>query len=270
MNSKCPDILNRATKILLIALFMSQSNAAEVNTSAGNSESAFFFYLDGTIYPGDLRKIASAFEKSRSRIAHPEQEWMEVARIGLNSDGGDVDEAMRIGRWLREHKFGTYVKGKCYSACVYVLASGLTRSVVVPELFEVGIHRPRFSVMPKESIGSAMNRVLAESKKYFEEMNIPASIADDIFSIPPEDLKILDGEELSKFRLDQNDYVYAEKMDFYNAAQYKMTREQYMAAKSRSESIISTVCQQMKSKVGSQEYWNCEKYARESSGLIEK
>lgn len=67
--------------------------------------------------------------------------------VNLNSTGGDVDAAMAIGRVFRSMKSGTTIgmNQECSSACVLLLASGVTRLVALGLTGDdrglVGIHR---------------------------------------------------------------------------------------------------------------------------------
>jgi len=146
--------------------------------------------------------------------------------IALNSPGGDLNEAMSIGRWVRENKLKVLVRenAKCFSSCVYVLAAGQTKT----PLGEVGIHRPYLLSMPTGGVENAMRNALSQSREYFESMNIPAQLADVMFSTPPEKLVILDDSQLSSYRLNQDDLAYSEERDLKNAAAYGMTRQEYM------------------------------------------
>lgn len=55
-----------------------------------------------------------------------------INRLIVNSDGGDVASALRLGRWVRDHGLDVEVRGLCFSACAnYVFPAG-GRKVICP------------------------------------------------------------------------------------------------------------------------------------------
>jgi len=158
---------------------------------------------------------------------------------------------MKLGRLIREKEYGVFVSGVCHSSCVYLLAAGLTRTVpdVEPQFINVGIHRPYFTVYQGEQTDVVMKQMLEYSRKYFHEMNISPSLADDMFSIPPENIKILEEEELAKYRLNQMDMAYKEKVDIMGAKRYGMTRIEYMETRKKYNDDVEKFCTLDKIKV---------------------
>ncbi len=113
-----------------------------------------------------------------------------------------------MGRFLRALEFDVVLlPGKsCHSACVFLLAAGISKSVEG----DVGIHRPYFWTGGTGSFSDAIKAVKAESEAYFEEMNIPGRLAEDMFSIDPGDMRILTAAELRDHRLNSKDYLVQE------------------------------------------------------------
>jgi hypothetical protein len=136
--------------------------------------------------------------------------------------GGDVNEAMRIGRWMRQNgaHVSVSIRGVCASACVFILAAGLAKSV----LGDVIIHRPFFTEMPVGDVGVHLQELIVETRAYLAEMNIPESLADEMFSIRPEDGVVLSVGALTHYRLNTNDIVYQEKADLRRAEQLGISR----------------------------------------------
>lgn len=132
---------------------------------------------------------------------------------------------MQIGRAIRANKLQVVVRpdGECLSSCVYVIAAG----VIKHPLGKVGIHRPYFSDIPNEGVEVGLRETLAASKKYFSEMNIPPNLADEMFSIPPEDIRILGDAKLSFYRLNQDDMAYGEEAAIRNARALGISRAEY-------------------------------------------
>ena len=67
----------------------------------------------------------------------------------LDSTGGEVEEAMELGFYIRSRGINTEVRGQCLSACVYLLAAGPQRQVSSGA--RVGIHRAWGFYFAKES-----------------------------------------------------------------------------------------------------------------------
>ncbi|WP_437881675.1 hypothetical protein [Pseudomonas sp. LRF_L74] len=116
----------------------------------------------------------------------------------LDSIGGSVSEAMRLGRLLRELGFDTLVPtgGLCQGTCVYLLAAGHKKSVKG----HVGLHRPYFP--GGDSANSARASARQDSAAYFREMNIPRRLLDDMSRIEPNRMQVLTPTELKRYGLD--------------------------------------------------------------------
>ncbi|WP_150588276.1 ATP-dependent Clp protease proteolytic subunit [Pandoraea eparura] len=144
----------------------------------------------------------------------------------INSPGGEVDAAMRIGTLVRSYRMAVAVpaKAKCMSSCVYIVAGGLVRWLYG----DVGIHRPYFATAPSESFDAAMKKVVAESKTYFSRMNVSEQLADAMFSTPPDDVHVLSDRELKNYWLGREDMAYAEDVEIANATRLKLSRQEYM------------------------------------------
>ncbi len=251
----------RCIVILLAAL-------VAANASAGNIYLEEFegpphmFRLSGPIEDGDLQKLKAAYE---SVDDEPDSEfpWVSTSQLLLNSPGGSLSEALKMGRWLRENRFSIVlpVGSRCYSACVYLLAAGVQRVITSSE---VGIHRPYLNAQPEQGIDTSMRSMLTASRAYFDAMNITPGLADEMFSTPPESLRILSDSELSKYRLNQTDLAYREKNDLANAAMYGMSRSEYLEAERKADIAVRMLCQTETTL----EFVRCNNEIRESLGLV--
>lgn len=143
------------------------------------------------------------------------------------SPGGDLNEAMAIGRWVRENRLGVYASVDCASACVWILASGLTRSIWGDAT--IRIHRPFFTTNDaRVSPGLGLQKLLQESKAYFDEMGVPPELAERMFSTPPDKMITMSEEQISYYRLDQDEMGFQEEEDFAEARLLGISREEYM------------------------------------------
>ncbi|KAF1056724.1 MAG: hypothetical protein GAK44_00130 [Pseudomonas delhiensis] len=142
------------------------------------------------IAPGDYEALL------RDLRAHPGKFARKIAL--LDSIGGSVSEAMRMGRLLRESGFDTWVptNSVCQGSCVYLLVAGRQKHVSG----YVGLHRPYFpkgdSMLANSAAGSAFG-----AAAYLREMGAPQSLFDDMQRIDPGKLRLLSKDDLARYRL---------------------------------------------------------------------
>ncbi|MBB1520012.1 COG3904 family protein [Aquipseudomonas guryensis] len=143
------------------------------------------------IAPGDYEQLL------RGIMANPGKFAQKV--LLLDSIGGSVPEAIRMGRLVREAGFDTLVPstGVCQGTCVYLLAAGRDKTV----RGHVGIHRPPFP--GGDSAQSALSPAGARYSPaaYFREMGIPGSLLEDMHRIEPSKMRVLSIQELARYRL---------------------------------------------------------------------
>lgn len=158
---------------------------------------------------------------------HEEASASDLRMVILRSEGGDLDAAMEMGRYLRAMEFEAIVLPDtvCYSACVFLLAAGVDKKVQG----DVGIHRPYFTTATSISVSDAIKATKAEAEAYFEEMNIPSRLAEDMFSIEPANMRILSEAELRDYRLNSKDYAAQETDTIGMVERLGVTREAYEA-----------------------------------------
>jgi len=216
--------LLRAAVIALTAIGSLPVAAAEIR-----AQSDIEAVLEGKIEIGDFEKLWSfLFDGNFSR------------EIYLASPGGDLAEAMKIGRLVRSLNLETDVPGEypskfmenhmhilkepkvdymCVSACFFVYVAGIKRSVDSPfGRALLGIHRPYLSdsdlqaATSDEAIASA-NRTRAIVESYLKEMGVPAKYADEMFAISKDNIRWISPDEV---RADFNGFI-PELRDWVNA-----------------------------------------------------
>lgn len=177
----------------VLASVMNVCLASEVTRRADNNQNnapSMVVIIKGEIQPGELKAIKKDIA---SNLTAPPTSYDQRLFV-LASYGGDAEEAMRIGRYIREIEGTTMVPetGKCYSACIFALAGGVERIMEGP----VAINWPDFERRTDRPEPEEVSRVLSLAADYFEEMNIPSSLADEMYRIPPSELKLLSESEL--------------------------------------------------------------------------
>lgn len=116
----------------------------------------------------------------------------------LNSIGGSVPEAIRMGRLLRESGFDALVPSSsvCQGTCVYLLAAGKRKTV----RGYVGLHRPYYAHGDSLHSRSA-NGMRYDSAAYFREMDVPSTLVQAMQSTDPKRMRVLSAKELAQYRL---------------------------------------------------------------------
>lgn len=221
----------------LLFLGLNPATAADIfvhqpkNGSSGifqNSCALNTLVLRDEIKPGDSVKLSNAIAQLKSRYS--QDECMDGAlAIQLSSTGGDVDEAMKLGRIIRRHEMRVIVpaNAKCYSACVLVIAAGVERTT----LGNVGVHRPYFVSLDSKASQSevkmqrdAMNNKI---KTYLNEMDVSNNLLDLMLSVTPDAIKILTESELQQLRLSIKDAAFDERQVAKQAFRYGLNSSEY-------------------------------------------
>lgn len=148
--------------------------------------------LEGSIAAGDGDRIAGELDA----LGQPPE------RIYLNSPGGSVQDALTLGRHIRDLGIGTALRSGdiCYSACPYLLAGGPTREV--PEDGSVGVHQHYFgesTLLPAFVAVESIQRGQGEVMGYLDDMGIDPLVMRHALVTPPDEIYVLLPEELRRY-----------------------------------------------------------------------
>lgn len=163
-------------------------------------KSAGVLELTGTIDPGAFDRFAAEVEARGEYIA----------AVALNSPGGSVNDAIAIGKLIREKGYATGVArgALCASSCPLVLASGATRTAE-PEA-AVGVHQIYARVaagdLPTgaQAAGEAMSdaqKTTAIITRHLSAMGVDPALWLHALETPPTRLYYLSPEEMETYRL---------------------------------------------------------------------
>lgn len=143
------------------------------------------------IAPGDYEVLM------RGLLNNPGKYVQKI--VLLDSIGGSVPEAIKMGRLLREAGFDALVPASsiCQGSCVYLLAAGRAKTV----RGHVGIHRPYFANGDSAQANAAGNASRYSPASYLREMNVANSLLEDMQKIAPAQMRVLSAQELSGYRL---------------------------------------------------------------------
>ncbi len=151
------------------------------------------YTLEGTIAPTDAQRIMDQLE-----TLEPAAET-----LFLQSPGGSVREALSLGRALRARELATALQpgAICYSACPYLLAGGVTRSI--SDEASVGVHQHYFdqsTLLPAAFAVEDIQRGQADVMIYLDEMGIDTRVMQHALATPPDEIYVLLPEELERYR----------------------------------------------------------------------
>jgi hypothetical protein len=150
--------------------------------------------IEGQIVPGDAERLAT-LAMSLKREDAWELNWLHVS---INSGGGSVSEALKIGRFLRSHNafVGLWKDDQCLSSCVFILMAGVSRDAHLG-VGIVGVHRPfLFAAEQDQDFAQAYRQTRSELDAYFDEMRSPRSLLDVMYRVPPGEMRILSRDEI--------------------------------------------------------------------------
>lgn len=155
----------------------------------------------GPIERGDLAKIIVVLKN---------QEYMPG--FAISSPGGDVVEAMKIGRFFRDSRLDITVNdnAQCVGACFLIVVGATGRYLQSP----VGIHRAYVDPERHESLSSAQadktyGQLDSLVSEYLEEMYVPKDVIAEIMSTKPTEESYLSPAEFRR-RLGQHPPTNAE------------------------------------------------------------
>ena len=143
---------------------------------------------DGEITTGLAGELAAHLRKERA------------VGLVINSAGGNVYEARKLGRYLRANELNVAVDRVCASACIDILAGGVSR-YITPQA-RIGIHQ---SSAPG-SVGShnTGQSYVAGSALYLREMGVDPDVALAAASVPPNQMYWFTASEAIKTGLATN------------------------------------------------------------------
>jgi hypothetical protein len=186
--------------------------------------------IEGKIERGDAARFVKGMAATKKTLT-----GCGSPALYLDSDGGDVDEALRLGRAIRANEMMVVVprQSSCLSSCVFLLAAGVNRI----SFGKTGIHRPYFAAL-ESGLSNQQVRVLRDSMnsaivEYLREMDVSVALLDAMLAVSPEEMKMLGNRELTDYRIVGIDPTWDERQVAYWAAKYGMTSAEYRTRSAR-------------------------------------
>jgi len=208
-------IKKHVAAILIISALSSQASAAIVTiqeTPWGDP----VIHLQGQIEEGDFEKIKST--------AIDVINGGNPAQFSMNSPGGSLIEALKIGEFIKEinartNLFGAHSEDlsaemtRCYSACFLIFVSGSIRNYVNDNTIWdstgnvelvvkpiIGLHRPyfdenEFSKLAPSEAREQYNQLELLTRQYLQTVAIPQDIIDGMFRISSQNMQLISLDE---------------------------------------------------------------------------
>jgi hypothetical protein len=153
----------------------------------------------GDIVKGDADKLDGYIGKL-AKLDSPTR----IGMIQLSSNGGDVEEALRLGRILRKNKIQVIIPmdSHCYSSCVLLLAGGVARfpvgDVGIHSFYSISSQKPNADYEQEEKIYSTTEISI---RNYLREMRVSGAVMDAMLKISSSDLEIIRFDKLKEYGL---------------------------------------------------------------------
>jgi hypothetical protein len=150
-------------------------------------------------------------------------------KVDLNSLGGSITDAIKIGRIMRKERLTASVKlaNECTSACVLIDAGAVKRL----NFGKIGIHQPYFLVpndaVQPDAVGQSYSIMLKQIRSYLSEMNVSESLADEMLKTLPSDVKYLTHDQQEQFGITFTDPIEREISSLQEAKTLNIDRNEY-------------------------------------------
>lgn len=179
---------------LTIAFGTKEATSATVSFQTESNGAALF--IGGPIVSGDFSEV-------RNTVSDLNTRGLVVFKVYLNSPGGNVEEAIRIGRYLREIRAATVAPEKtdepyiCASACSLIWVGGIYR------IGRVHFHRAFIAdedgTLEFNDWDQALSGSRQDIKTYLSQMRIPVWVDDLLNSVPSTSTRAVDGTDIGVF-----------------------------------------------------------------------
>ena len=184
--------------ILLAALHCATSAFAldfAINNKVVDGRSLpYSISVTGPIQKGDFEQLEKLIDE------RPVDFFFSSAVIYLDSSGGDLGEALKIGTLFKKLRSRIFVRNQCVSACFFVYVMSNVRYLTGPD-GRLGVHRPYFdkSKFRELTIGQAQRKYAAlesEARAILQQLRVPSSIVEKMFEASSDNIYWLSESEV--------------------------------------------------------------------------
>lgn len=164
------------------------------------SKSAGFGFVELAIV-GDITNDDYVLLSKQDWSPNNNADGAVLQRIGLNSAGGDVEAAMKIGRLFREHDIGVFLEDECSGPCVLILAGATSRQLFDND--KIALQRPHLGsttgARSVQEMSAAVENLNRRVKAYLEEMGAHTGLYDDMMSAQLNKPSVISAEKVALY-----------------------------------------------------------------------
>lgn len=152
-----------------------------------NKDKSKFLYMEGEFDQNTYKEFLD-FKKHMDS---------SIKEIKINSNGGIVLSAMKIGAFIKENGWSTGLDKEmhCYSACGFVYFAGKEKSIQGEA--KIGLHRPYLPGVPDTM--QSIQKIKKEYLSYWRYIKAPMDIYYEMMEVDRDDLLILDKNSLEEY-----------------------------------------------------------------------
>ncbi len=187
--------------ILMAMSGVGLASVSVVSDGAGDAPAAI--RIQSGIRKGDYAAFMDAVDRVNGTVKG-RINGVPFITVELNSPGGDVVEALEIGRAIYQRYIMTVVRGgdECVSACVFILLAGAVHTPA--NSAAIGVHRPLLVSWRNMSATDARAKyeaLMAYLRSYFIELGIDPAAYDLMMRTSSSGMHYLSSAELDRFRV---------------------------------------------------------------------
>jgi hypothetical protein len=164
-----------------------------------------FVYLDGSIDEQSVGNFESEMRRNNITSAY----------VSLNSLGGNVFAAIKLGCFFRKNGFMTSVgtpggslseslPGQCYSACVFAFIGGYYRYLKSPSV--IGVHRFSKRTISPDDVDTAQI-VSGAITIYLKEMGVDIALFEMMSRIDKDEIQIIPQDLAIQYKIVNNGFL---------------------------------------------------------------
>jgi hypothetical protein len=212
MNVK-PAITRKLMTLMIVLFVVTGTRQSFAEVQLLSDEGWIRLIVRGEITKSDADYVAQ-HEADFSKDGHW---WVE-----LNSVGGDVAAAMKIGRILRDMEAHTTTAGECLSSCALIFIAGVSRdNAPFGDVGVIGLHRPFLaaSSLSRDVVERAAPLMLQRIRDYIHEMGVSDAFYDAMVNTEVSDVRLYRGDEIYRL-VPRTDPTHDEIDNAYEARRY--------------------------------------------------
>lgn len=205
-------------------LFFPSSASAEVVFERVKSSGKMTLKISGRIDDNMFQYFESYLNHIKNKkIA------LHMNAVQLDSSGGDLQVALKMGALIRQAKLNTFVDpvASCKSACVLVLMGGIERM----PYGQINIHRPALVNINQTMIETKIEESIVTSQNlianYTRDMGLSQNLADAINTTPNWASRSPEPIEMRRWGLEGMTQASEVALSLVAGSKFKMSKDQF-------------------------------------------